>query len=156
MKMKMMMMMMMMMTMMIMINDDDAADDDDDDDDNDDETVLFFQLFMLGLGVMYTRQCLGYLILGLTLEVGSIFLHMRSLLLMYDVSINSLLFKSTNAITIILFIGYRIPVLIFSFLCTYLYPESVYLQLIANLTISGLLIVNVMVLGIVWKSEPMC
>ena len=119
-------------------------------------TLNNFMLFSLqgsivGLGVLYTRSCMGLLVLGLSIEVGSIFLDIRKLLILHGFSTKSAIFIIANKTAVLLILFFRIPVIVYCMIFVYKYSEQIHV-FICIITYPVLLaVIGVNLKVITWK-----
>ena len=109
------------------------------------------QGLIVGLGVLYTRSCMGLLVLGLSIEVGSIFLHIRKLLILHGFSTKSAIFIVANKTAVLLILFFRIPVIVYCMIFVYKYSEQIHV-FICIITYPVLLaVIGVNLKVITWK-----
>ena len=101
--------------------------------------------------MFYTRSCMGILVLGLSIEVGSIFLHIRKLLILHGFSSKSAIFNFANRAAVLLILFFRIPVILYCMIFVYNYSEQihVFVCIITYPVLIGVIGVNLKV--ITWK-----
>ena len=74
---------------------------------------ILFQLVSLGLGFfLYQHRLVGYGMLACLIEVNSVFLHSRMLLIMYGYPKTSLLFRVNNIFNLLTFLTFRMGSLV--------------------------------------------